>query len=916
MKRLFDQGKLNNIRDGVEKDADARGPPNTDEETKFRSRIKAIIERSRSIPGKNRIEFMGSDKQEWEELTKNGDADKFWADIARRVGINVDELDEASITNIMDFNWFWEVMESDGLLMEESSVRLDGLLEALRKYVKYYDPEISLPFMLIYMRFLMIRQNEAVGPLKKKLLVPYGNTKHHVAVSKPIPSTPIVNNNNSPKPVSDVPEKKEGPPIEVKKEPVTKPVVVVENKNQPAPKKTIPVVEKKKPLSDEPESPFAPSRKSATVKPVVVDNKKKVEEAPNKSAPSDAAPSLVFMSDNIEYDFMSTLLYDIPKKDRFAYKFYTKAAEVEKKLYIEKEGKKVAIATKGSITRVLKFVYHGFIVLIASGVLDKMYIRFRYDLFEPEYFLVINNYTLDGEWDDISYAVKGGSPRFVLPINAIDDVRARKDHSFAVLDLAELIKLRPLMSQSGDYKDVKTMGQYDISDNRKLTGQEAEILVSYQRDVDSNFDAAWEANVQSEGVAFRDYWKQYWMSNTIDELELNHLEALKRATSSIDFAPIGQTKHADVFTVFKLPFPTILFVNEPTQMKQGNRILVALKIITVPAAETGDTQFHLACLTRFVNGKTGQLTFKLCISFSLYEKDREGAYKTNKYTMMDLEKLSPPTVRHTLLDRDERDNATQSVKDFNVIFHNTAWCHVELTTISNASNMTNIANSRIFYFDRQYGMKDLATNDYNSGIQLPIKDKAFFEMMARNHYKLYDYRHHPRAHTLFHAIFVKYYPNDKDKSPIRFVVYKAQGDADVTGEPPLVAVARVSPRIPGDTSARVDIISPVHTHEKLFFFSFVGRTPKPLVRVSFNHGNNFVKYNAETMDLASALQKSLSLGATFEKEGDSMCVEGAKSMHCVLCGDMESEHAFEDTKDGKIYCDEVCQYIFRQTRAM
>jgi hypothetical protein len=318
-----------------------------------------------------------------------------------------------------------------------------------------------------------------------------------------------------------------------------------------------------------------------------------------------------------------------------------------------------------------------------------------------------------------------------------------------------------------------------------------------------------------------------------------------------------------------------------------------VRVIEIPGEKREDV-LHVAVLSREHKGvdKISHLT----VFFFRYKKhSTSGKYEDDDWAKKDLEYL-----KQGLMSANTR-SLTHRIKEFNVLFHNTAWFYIEITQVTTGESLENdeynTKNSHLVSFAN--------TDSLTTGVMLlsydktrqPIKDKEFFDMMAHNEYKMCDYRRNTGETRLFDCIFFKSINGEK---ACRFVLYKA---SDGVAQPKVAFIRHV---LRENEVALLDMLSPEHDTPKLFYFSLARRSLADNVRVTsvqFKVNTNLVAYEKDyDIALSASLKYKLSFSAPLPLP------------HCILCG--HDDNVNEDELSGNIYCDTSCQYIFCKTRAL
>ena len=564
------------------------------------------------------------------------------------------------------------------------------------------------------------------------------------------------------------------------------------------------------------------------------------------------------------FHVISTLDY-VSTTSHYKYMFFMRT-ELPLVLVIKSESVVMNVATHGIITRILKFFYQGTIIMILLGPRDSKLVRFRYD-FNPKQLVVVDNFRpkhstekdvfpLDEDvWDDLVYVDDSQPTRL-----AINQKSVANKLRFFVLDLLNLSTISlPLTAFTEEERRAYRQRQKEerrvAAGGRELTTEERTALMEVRKRANNN-------EPLDEKMKFSDL-------TAMEEEEMRRLLFIIEPQDpslyyTISYRPI-------------LPFaPDYKF--DQSSYKMGQYESLGWRIIRVPG-ERREDRVHLAVLSRKYINQQGAYTIILRMT-GMVKNPRDGKYQPGEAMSVEvdlerMESIDKAKIRQ-LMDR----GGGVVVKEFNVIFHENNACQVEVAQLTMASGHIKMMTSRGFLFTPE---------DYTRKVDqtktVTVRDGSFFALMARHHYKIYDYRHDTIANRMFECIFAKY---DYERKEMRLIVYKRQ---EMEGLAPAISDSRIKLAGPGIRS-----ITPMHLASNLFYICFEAK-PQKVYKVALNENRHLVSL-PEKYDLSASLTR--------------MSIEG-DATHCVFCGKPEAR---KDTESNHFYCTSVCKYIFSQTRAM
>lgn len=593
-------------------------------------------------------------------------------------------------------------------------------------------------------------------------------------------------------------------------------------------------------------------------------------------------------------DIISTLDYQTTT-NWFKYTFSMEKGIKPRVFRIRSEEKLYEVKTNGVIERILKFVYQGMIIVVISGPVDKKLIRFWYD-FDPRAVIVVDNFSLSGEYDDLTYAHQLRPSRYATNQKSVS--------TFALLNLIDLKLLANIIPCDNITKDeklrraaiFKELHENTQGDNRALTEQEKKALIFWRTSkgiteaLPKDMTLA-QLNVSDPIYGYEAFLAVQQALLSIPTVCLQDKEEHKRVVEPIILEGLDDNEK---ILYRRVPFlPKYKTAREAHPL--GSEEAIGIRVVRMPG-ETQEDVFHLAVLSKFYT-EEDEKTHTLRIRFFLYRKHKDkGLFVDSGSYMKDRDII--------LLDNHI---ITAPIKDFTIVFHSESWCHVEITELT-INNEIVFHNSQMVYIDRNY------PGFLPRRVFAPltsIKDGAFFLLMATNGYKMYDFRPDPSTEPnrlgefRFDCIFVKYVSISARPYGIQILAYKS----DAEGGQPLIAFKKLKWEKPP-----ISMISPMHLQDNLFYIVPSGATHEVL-NVKFDEQRRFTVYpenfnlssrrtplsdNTVEYDIATSLQRSLRLSNKDEP-------------HCVLCGEYANNR---DELSNKVYCDELCQFVFCQTHPL
>lgn len=570
-----------------------------------------------------------------------------------------------------------------------------------------------------------------------------------------------------------------------------------------------------------------------------------------------------------ELNILSVLDYHT-RTSHFKYYFYMKRPTDDipaPPFVIKLDDQYEKVTTHGPITRVLKFLYQGTVILIVTGPSDSKLIRFRYD-FKPRLLIIVDEFrplqTETGQpifpssgdevdvWEDLVYVDESQPTRYATHKKSVPS-----KEKFFVLDLQALAAIAPPLSSYTEeerkaYRRRQAVERLPSAGGRLLTEEERAALVQVR-------EAAGMSGILPNGMTFAD-------------VSAPEYEEMRRILFVME--PQDPERYSKI--AYKLSLPSSpIFVEQRTDAHRfQSKETLGWRVIRVPGEERED-RFHFAVLDRQYIDQMGAYTVELYV-FTYVKNASTGRYVNEAHTLVfvDLEHMMVAHDRYPMMDRDV---GPTTIKNFNVIFDTPNDCRVEVTQLALITGETKTMSSRRFKF-RSFG----------GGGGAVVRDAAFFDLMARHHYRIHDYRHDRISNRLFECIFTKYnYANQE----IRILVYKQS--VEENGTPAIADVRVAGLPLPG-----VNTVSPQHTMDNLCFLTF-DAFPNQFFKLKFKEDRELV-----------------SLPANYDLSASVACMAVEESTHCVFCGSTRVGGSRRDSVSGKFYCGKVCQYVFCKTRAM
>jgi len=709
----------------------------------------------------------------WQQLKQKED---FWIRIGNLLNLPnyfaVDQENRSTfglqqIDRVIGTPWLFQLQDLIGEfdnLSDEDRRRLAR--SNFVSYMKWYDDEASIPFLIVYANYLNLTQG----------LVPITTTRQHMKAPRPL------------------------------------------FKETTVPSKTIPiVVEKKEP------------------------------------------PPLDFVKE--EHFYINTTMRIVTANTSHQYFFSMekerpgKPETREFRIRLEQEVR--SVPTKGLIFRVLKFVSYYELYVVLLGPSDSTLLRISYSKPGIEFTTDFDFPRLNPDlYDDITYYSVARPTRFVTNKKSVT--------SLSELTLFDIETLSGLKARKAVFKDL------NAAQKRQLIRQDRERLNEVKRPL-----------TDEEVVALRQIRGDRPIPSTLlfEDLTTQEKEEVRKATGFIVLDNLMITYPNLEIPIIAPLAPVFKPFASQERYETDDLEVLACKVIRVPQ-ESLLNVFTLAILARkyMLQGTA------LKLYLFQYRKGTTDflANQVREFDVPDF--LLPPQRTQTGV------LIWRPITEMNIIFHNTEYFYIEVMQQSWTKGQYIMESSEIFQFDFRYSF-GLPRSDITP--QTSIKNCPIVNALARNGYKIYDFRHDdvPGYTRKFDALYYKY---DYGQKRARIILYKEREERAGIAD---LYVNGLSPR-------RIVAITPLRSANNLCFLQ-IKESKETTQLFKIIGKETLLSYDEKEFSLAASLNKTLTLASNgMEEEAASFC---------VFCGDYT---ASRDTLSGHYYCDHLCQLLFCTTNRL